>query len=336
MINRIIRNAVCFCTVLFAAASISFAQEDAQTYLNRGFSLYQQGQYPKALTAFEEGVKLSPAREDGYRFIGLCHIKLNDFDKAIVALKKAIELSDQTQQPDDAAKFALGIAYFNKQQYADALPLIEAAAKSNETADNYYYLGTIHLKLNNKDAALRALDKSAKLAPSSPGTLQMMMELNMQKARDNQDPNGYTEAIKIGKQLKTVRDDANTAMLLGQAYLGTKQYKEAAVELKKAADANPANGPVQLTYGQVLAATEQWSAAQVALEKASQLMATDPAVFNFLGYAYEAEGVRIQDEKARGAKFTAALKAYTKADELAKGADATIKASIERVKPFAK
>jgi predicted Zn-dependent protease len=158
----------------------------------------------------------------------------------------------------------------------------------------------------------------------------------MQKARDNQDPNGYTEAIKIGHQLKAVRDDANTAMLLGQAYLGTKQYKEAAVELKKAADANPTNGPVQLTYGQVLAATEQWGAAQVALEKASQLMATDPGVFNFLGYAYEAEGARIQDEKARGAKFMLALKAYMKADELTKGADATIKASIDRVKPFAK
>src|SRR5258708_10090929 len=115
--NRIIRDTVCILAVLFAVASFSFGQDDAQTYLNRGFSLYQQGQYPKALTAFEESVKLSPAREDGYRFIGLCHIKMNDFDKAIVALKKAIELSDQSQQPDDAAKFALGIAYFNKQQY---------------------------------------------------------------------------------------------------------------------------------------------------------------------------------------------------------------------------
>src|SRR5580765_2408118 len=98
--NRIIRNAVGFLIVFAAAVSVSFTQEDAQTFLNRGFSLYQQGQYPKALTAFEEGVKLSPAREDGYRFIGRCHIKLNDYDKAIVALKKAIELSDQTQQPD--------------------------------------------------------------------------------------------------------------------------------------------------------------------------------------------------------------------------------------------
>ncbi|HZS43701.1 MAG TPA: tetratricopeptide repeat protein [Blastocatellia bacterium] len=333
--NRILR-AFIFIGIIFAVSSVTFGQDDAQTYLNRGFSLYQQGQFPKALVAFEEGVKRSPAREDAYRLIGLCQIKMNDYDKAIVALKKAVELSDQNHQPDEAANFALGIAYFNKGQYADALPLIEAAAKANETAENYYYLGAVHLKLNNKDAALRALDKSAKLSPNSAGTLELTTQLYLQKARDNNDAASYAEAIKSAQQLKAVRDDANTALLLGQAYLGNKQYKEAAGELKKASDANPTNGSILFAYGQVLAANEQWGPAQAALEKAAQLMPTDPGVFNFLGYSYEAEGARIQDEKARGAKFTQALQAYMKADELSKGSYPGIKASIDRVKPFAK
>ena len=59
----------------------------------------------------------------------------------------------------------------------------------------------------------------------------------------------FQAAITRAEQLRLVRDDADTATLLGSAYLGSGDYAKASVHLAKVVEADPNNGNGWFNYG---------------------------------------------------------------------------------------
>ncbi|WP_213423626.1 tetratricopeptide repeat protein [Bhargavaea massiliensis] len=88
-----------------------------------GFSLFLQGDYPKAEGAYLECLKLDPATENAYFFLGKIYSEMEQYPKAEQAMKKAIE-----QAPEDPDVWnELGIIYRMQDKTHEALHCIEHA-----------------------------------------------------------------------------------------------------------------------------------------------------------------------------------------------------------------
>jgi len=338
-------------TIALTLLSVSAAVSAAYSFdWQRAVSLYQQGKYRDALAEFQAVVKEYPDFSDAYKFIGFCYVNLNEYEHAIEALKKTLELKQKEQKTDPETRGVLGQSYYFLKSYSEAVPHLSAAAEQQvkdlnqpsltpqqkaglqaAAARNYYYLGASQFVLNKDDETIDALKKAIELYPKdsrSPdflGALELLSQTYTRKATAAQDSQAFAEAVKVGEQLQSLRDDARTALVLGNAYLGIRDFEKAATALKKAADANPDNGPIWFNYGLALSRSKQWALAEVALEKAAQLVPNNVGLLNELGFVYESNQ-----------KYTEALNAYQRAYEASGRTNASILESINRVKPFAK
>ena len=71
-------------------AGLLMAQGDFQ----KGVSYYKQEQYAKAITEFEQIVKSFPDYESGQRILGDCYLKIKNYNKAIPAFQKALQIKN--------------------------------------------------------------------------------------------------------------------------------------------------------------------------------------------------------------------------------------------------
>lgn len=67
-------------------------QNRAATYVNRGVLRMREGLYEQALADYSEALSLRPEMGAAYLNQGAAHIYLKDFDSALVALNRAIDL----------------------------------------------------------------------------------------------------------------------------------------------------------------------------------------------------------------------------------------------------
>ena len=71
-------------------------RKDAEVYFNQGVSYAKSEEYEKALVAYNKAIELDPKYPDVYYNRGICYRKLGEYDKAISDYSKSIELD-----PDD-------------------------------------------------------------------------------------------------------------------------------------------------------------------------------------------------------------------------------------------
>ena len=267
--------------------------------------------------------------------IGLSHYLASRYDKALEPLKRYIELTSKARRDvDPAARATLGRAYFFLERYDEALPLLGPAApakskeekskeeKSKEGVSNAYYLGAIHFKREDDDRAIPALRDAIKANREDAAAMDMLAESLMRKARKSNSAAAWTEAAEVGERLRAIRDDQQTASILGRAYLGTRQFDKAVGPLEKIAKANTDNGQAWLYYGIALSRSGQMRKAMEALEITIQLMPDSIPALSELAYVYESDK-----------QYQQALRIYEKA--YAATNDPAIKASLERVRALA-
>ncbi len=96
---------------------------DAREPYNMGVAYLDQEDYPRAVEAFEEALRLAPEFVDARYNLGLSLLKLGRPDQAVEQLD---EVSRQRPQDKDA-RYALASAWFHLGDYRQALPELEAA-----------------------------------------------------------------------------------------------------------------------------------------------------------------------------------------------------------------
>ena len=69
----------------------------AQLILNRGSVYWKKGDYDRALTEFDEAVRLNPKHAETYYWRGLAYVSKQDYDRAIAEYTTAIK-----RDPKDA------------------------------------------------------------------------------------------------------------------------------------------------------------------------------------------------------------------------------------------
>jgi len=119
--------------------ALTISPYDARIHHDLGFSLYKKGILDEAIEEFKKGIALDSEFAPAYENIGILYAEKRMFNEAILTFKKALDIS-----PDDpTTHFNLGRAY-------------KALGDDILAADHYYQAGTLHLKKDNRDEALKA------------------------------------------------------------------------------------------------------------------------------------------------------------------------------------
>jgi tetratricopeptide (TPR) repeat protein len=281
----------------------------------------------RAIDLLEIQSPASPDIAGAWYTIGISHYFLNEYEKAIEPLNRYVTLTTKAKREvDPSARVALGRAYYFLERYDEALPLLAASApapeKSKEVGANSYLVGAIHFKRGDDERAIAALKEAVRANSEDAVALELLAESLMRKAGKTATSPAWAEAAEAGEKLRALRDDLNTANILGRAYLGARQFDKAVAPLEKLAKATPDSGPAWLYYGIALSRSGQMRKAMEALEISIQLTPDSVAALSELAYVYETDK-----------QYQQALRIYEKA--YAATNDPAIKESIERVRALA-
>jgi superkiller protein 3 len=348
-------------SLLMVGWGTASAQEDIATW-DRAVSLYKQTQYREAIAEFKRVLIDAPNHADSWKYIGLSHFQLKEYEQALAPLNKALELRKAEgrsnteivmalgrchlqlnqydralsyletlikQQPDAVNYYLLGFAYANLKRTNEAVQALKTSVKLDpKDADTWYYLGVVQFRAGNIDGAIEALRGGIATAPSNYEMLKLLTETLVRRGLAEADPTKasafYEGAIKTAMKLKTLRDDAVSTELLGRTYLAAKKYTSAELTLSRALTLT--KEPSALLYfnlGFAHAQNKSWTRAAEMLLQANRLNPADVNTLNYLGFVYE--NLR---------KYPQALSAYNQAYEASGRTSAEIKEAIDRVTPM--
>jgi tetratricopeptide (TPR) repeat protein len=305
------------------AVSVPAAAQSSPDW-DSAVSNYKQQKYRLAISDFQKVADAHPEFANTYYYVGLSHFRLKEYGKAIVALNRYLDLSEKAKSKvDPTARAALGRSYLLAEDYQKAATILGVVTQQiTDDPVNFYYLGVAYQKLNQNDKAIEAYSGALKLNAKDPNTLDQVTRLLLAKAIRTASKDDYQAAIKRAEELRLVRDDADTATLLGSAYLGMGDFAKASVHLARVVEADPKNGIGWFNYGLALSRSQQFPKAETALQRATTLAPDNANAYAELGYVQESLK-----------KYKEALAAYERANQL--NPTPQLSEAIDRVKGVA-
>ena len=149
-------------------AAVDNAASAFVEYYNRGLDLSRDENYLLAVESLKQAIQIDPSREEAHQLLGRIYLLyLAKTAAAIGYLQAAIELD-----PDNpAAHQMLGVAYFRRNQYAEAIQALRRAIELNPKVSPdypyhpYYDLGMVYLKQSKFDDAISCFERAIELDP---------------------------------------------------------------------------------------------------------------------------------------------------------------------------
>jgi len=262
----------------------------------------QQGRFKEAITKLSE----SAAYRDGSRVRGdlaVAYLRMADLDKALVEAKRAVDLDPKNAY----AHYILGNVYFNRQDYAMALPALERVMVLEPSFDAAQALGLTYLHLKQLDRAKLLFEEIQNTLKKPNADLHILFgqayeqtnypleaerEFNRALAIDPKKPRaafylGYVilqyggsgrlaEAGKaFERELQVDPKDFFNNFFVGVVASSENDHKKAVLFLEKAAAADPANAEALLFLGQSQFELEDLPAAEKSLRRAVTLTVED-------------------------------------------------------------
>jgi tetratricopeptide (TPR) repeat protein len=182
-------------------AGMSSSNSEAQALFDKGQTARQQNDMLGALDDYQAAVNRDPGFLQAWLMLGYMHMYTGDRTQGVIEMKKAIELAPfkpttekyvantfqsmrmtddalelwktiEKQNPEDPdAPLKIGGILMGKEQYADALPELQHAARLNPAnAGVLIGLGESYAKTGDKEHAIASFQKAVML-DHSPGTL---------------------------------------------------------------------------------------------------------------------------------------------------------------------
>lgn len=135
---------------------------DFHRWFAEGLRRQGAGDFPGAVMAWRQVLRMDPAQADAWCNLGGCLRELRRLDEAQAALRRALEV-----QPDNlAAQCNLGVLAMDAGQSAEALEIFESVLKRDP--DCYparFHLGGVLVALERWDEALEAAEEAARRGP---------------------------------------------------------------------------------------------------------------------------------------------------------------------------
>ncbi|MCB0191865.1 MAG: tetratricopeptide repeat protein [Anaerolineae bacterium] len=139
------------------------AKSSGDVLVDQGFQAYDDGDYTQAIQQFELAIEAGVTEHDLaeiYTFIGNSHDRLDQFDEALAAHKRAVEIDPESFR----AWNNLGNAYFYLGNLKEAETSHKRAINLNpEYAFAYASLGAVYVTRNEPEAAIQMLNEAIRL-----------------------------------------------------------------------------------------------------------------------------------------------------------------------------
>lgn len=281
--------------------SMSVAQSDSLNEVARAKKMEE------ALREFSIAANVNPTRGDStqsstYYMIGVTHLRMNQTEKGIDALRKAVEVDPKNK----AASLNLGIAYLNAQQPENAVKAFETAVHLNpKDADTLSKLvigyGALARATTDSvkaealfDSAMSACDRALVLNPKDAKLLANAGSLYFNRAiklsvsdRKDAAKTFYGSAEKHFKMaLELDPNDASSVFNLGNCYLQLERYDDALAMFKKTVEIDPKDVDSWMQLGVIQVKQKDLDGAIVTFKKVTELKPDHVRAYEFLAFVY--------------------------------------------------
>jgi len=189
-------------------------------YLNKGASLYQEEDLEGALASFEKAQTIMPTDTTAFFYGGFAANSLEDYDKAIAAFQKYIELGGKSS---DAYISIINIYSGPKENKEEALKVLRAAKPKFPTNMDLpkVEIGLL-IDLKRIDEAKAGLEEAIKKEPTNKVLHFYLGYANASLNKTEEAKKNYEEAMKLDPQY-----------FEAQLYLSKLVYNDAAVIKKE-------------------------------------------------------------------------------------------------------
>jgi Flp pilus assembly protein TadD len=151
---------------LFLLGSILMTSQlmaQKENTLDKGYKLYEEGEFKKALNVFENYLKENPKSSEAYYLKGVCHSNLNKNKEAINDYSKALELDPTYAE----AWYERGYSYFILGDMKNAMEnFLQTIEVEPNYAEAYLNIGTIYFENDQYDLACENWIKAKSLGLS--------------------------------------------------------------------------------------------------------------------------------------------------------------------------
>lgn len=213
----------------------------AAAYNNLGLLQFEQQNYPEAVKAFVDGLRLDRSMSSSLVLLGVAYYQIGQFDKARPALEEAVGLNPS----DEQAQFYLGHSLFNLgEQEAGVAILQKLVQKFPKNSNALYSLGQMYMKL-----AQATLKKLGEQAPDS--YLAYLIKGQVLEGMENYE-GALVEYKKAAARQPNFR---GVHYNLGNIYWLQGKWSEALAELKQEIAFDPYNCLAQWKVGNILMKT---------------------------------------------------------------------------------
>src|SRR5208282_984934 len=141
-------------------AAVKAAPREPGVHFGLGFLYWKSGQYDQAKTEFETELSIDPGYAQALAYLGDVELKMNDLEKALVLLKRAVDARDDIR----IAYADMGSIYGQQKKYEEALAAYQRAVKLDpEQPDMHFRLGNLYRQMGNTAASEEEFAKSRTL-----------------------------------------------------------------------------------------------------------------------------------------------------------------------------
>lgn len=254
-----------------------------------------------AIEPLQRALQLQPDLSRARRLLGTAYLRQNRTDAAIQHLKQA--------QQDIESRYLLGLAYFQIENFTQAIPHFEAVIKrQNRHAKAHFNLGNCYLrtgKIAEGRVALRTFEKLTReeeqletlqrLILDNPQRLQpryQLVELHIKRTE-------WELALMELKACLTISPhDEKASELLGYIYLQTEQYSDALDVYGPLTEAYPESAIYRNSLGIAYMMLKKPQQAITQFETAIRLNTTNPQLYRNLANAYKEIGEEAKAKEA--------------------------------------
>jgi tetratricopeptide (TPR) repeat protein len=195
-------------------------------YYDLGMSALFAKNYSEAIANFFIATQKAPNEPKVWNSLGIAYMEVFEYEKAESAFKRALEVDKKFTE----ARLNLGVMYFRKKDYENALREIRTALADEAFPHKhiaFYYLARIYKALDNQNLYLENLRKATAYNP-------MFFEAQLELANAYEEMGDYRSALDVYRNL--LNNGINTPQIelsMARLLFYTEDYENAKLFIKR-------------------------------------------------------------------------------------------------------
>ena len=291
-------------TLFLWCHGVCFAQappaEEYRNALKEAEAIRDRGDLEGVVRTLLPWVEKYPDEAEAQHALGLAYYQQNNFASALRHLSAALKLEPENSRPWKQTVETLAMAYYFSSRTQDALPLLEKAVTWNPEDTYYLYaLAMTYLYARDLDGARRTFARLFAISPDSPQALVLTAHFLV---REKFVPEGE-ELIRKAQEKRPDLPDVNYR--LGLIALTNGALPEAKVYLEKELAANPLHPMAWHYLGDIHIRNGKLDQTVLALQRSIWLNLRATESYLLIASAYNRQEKYFEAEQAlkRGLEF---------------------------------